>query len=305
MNQRTSPLISVARLQELAVRLALGAPRVRLFQQRLTESVLLALMGGACGTGLAYVIVQAFVALAPVGIPRLSEAAVDGRVLLFAVLLSLASGIVFGTLPALEKPTVQMLVVKTMVGTRGARLRQMLLAAQVWMAVVLLASAMLFVRSLLRLETEPLGMNPANIVAAQITLGQQKYSGAAERLRFFEELERKLKELPGFASVALHQPRQHAPCPTWPCRGRASRHSARNRVSAESWAGERLRQNIFRCWESRCLAAALSRSGIGPLARIPSSSIKPWRSRCSPMKKLWAKWFVSMQPGLNWLPRSR
>jgi len=144
-----------------------------------------------------------FVALAPVGIPRLSEAAVDGRVLLFAVLLSLASGIVFGTLPALEKPTVQMLVVKTMVGTRGARLRQMLLAAQVWLAVVLLASAMLFVRSLLRLETEPLGMNTANIVAAQITLGQQKYSGAAERLRFFEELERRLKELPGFASVAL------------------------------------------------------------------------------------------------------
>lgn len=194
---------SAGRRNELAIRSTLGAPRVRLFQQRLTESVLLALMGGACGTGLAYVIVQAFVALAPVGIPRLSEAAVDGRVLLFAVLLSLASGIVFGTLPALEKPTVQMLVVKTMVGTRGARLRQMLLAAQVWMAVVLLASAMLFVRSLLRLETEPLGMNPANIVAAQITLGQQKYSGAAERLRFFEELERKLKELPGFASVAL------------------------------------------------------------------------------------------------------
>jgi len=194
---------SAGRRNELAIRSALGARRARLFQQRLTESVLLALMGGAVGTGLAYVIVQTFVALAPAGIPRLSEASVDGRVLLFAIIVSLASGIVFGTVPALEKPTTQMLAVKTMVGTRRARLRQLLLVAQVWMAVALLASAMLFVRSLLRLETEPLGMNTANIVAAQITLGQQKYSGAAERLRFFEELERKLKDLPGFASVAL------------------------------------------------------------------------------------------------------
>jgi putative ABC transport system permease protein len=194
---------SAGRRNELAIRSALGARRARLFQQRLTESVLLALMGGAVGTGLAYVIVQTFVTLAPAGIPRLSEASVDGRVLLFAIIVSLASGIVFGTVPALEKPTTQMLVVKTMVGTRRARLRQLLLVAQVWMAVVLLASAMLFVRSLLRLETEPLGMNTANIVAAQITLGQQKYSEAAERLRFFEELERKLKDLPGFASVAL------------------------------------------------------------------------------------------------------
>jgi putative ABC transport system permease protein len=194
---------SAGRRHELAVRSALGAGRVRLFQQRLTESVMLALMAGAAGAGLAYVIVQTFVALAPAGIPRLSDATVDGRVLLFAVIASLASGILFGTVPALEKPTIQMLVVTARAGVQRARLRHLLLVAQVWMAVVLLSSALLFVRSLLKLESEPLGMNTENIVTAQITLGQQKYSGAKQQLAFFEELERNLKALPGISSVAL------------------------------------------------------------------------------------------------------
>ena len=194
---------SVGRRHELAIRSALGADRVRLFRQRFTESVLLALMAGAAGTGLAWFIVRVFVVLAPAGIPHLSDATVDGRVLLFAIIVSLASGIVFGTVPALEKPTRQMLVVTATAGVERARLRQMLLAAQVWMAVVLLSSALLFVRSLRNLETKSLGMNTENIVTAQITLGQQKYSRARERLAFFEELERKLKDLPGTSSVAL------------------------------------------------------------------------------------------------------
>ena len=194
---------SVGRRHELAIRSTLGAGRVRLFRQRFTESVLLALMAGAAGTGLAWFIVRVFVVLAPAGIPRLSDATVDGRVLLFALIVSLASGIVFGTVPALEKPTREMLVVTATAGVERARLRQLLLAAQVWLAVVLLSSALLFVRSLRNLETEPLGMNTENIVTAQITLGQQKYSGARERLAFFEELEGKLKELPGTSSVAL------------------------------------------------------------------------------------------------------
>jgi putative ABC transport system permease protein len=194
---------SAGRRHELAIRSALGAGRIRLFQQRLTEIVLLALMAGAAGAGLAYVIVRVFVTLAPAGIPRLSNATVDGRVLLFAVIVSLASGILCGTAPALEKPTTQMLGVTATAGVQRARLRQLLLVAQVWIAVVLLSSALLFVRSLLKLEAEPLGMNTENIVTAQITLGQQKYFGAKQQLAFFEELERKLKALPGVSSVAL------------------------------------------------------------------------------------------------------
>lgn len=194
---------SAGRRHELAVRSALGAGRARLFRQRLTESVLLALMGGAAGAVFASVIVRVFVAIAPAGIPRLSDAAVDGRVLLFVMIVSLASGLLFGTAPALERPVTEMLVVTSTAEVSAGRPRQVLMFAQVAMAVVLLASALLFVRSLLNLETEPLGMNTENIVTSQITLGQQKYASAMERLKFFEEMEQKLKDLPGLGAVAL------------------------------------------------------------------------------------------------------
>jgi predicted permease len=193
---------SAGRRQELAVRSALGAGRARLFQQRLTEAFLLAILGGAAGVGLAYLIIRTFVTLAPTGIPRLSEASVDARILFFALLASLASAVLFGTLPALEKPG-QMLTVNATVGVRKGRMRQLLLVAQVWMAVVLLASAFLFVRSLRNLETQSLGIDTQSLVTAQITLGQQKYSSAKQRLAFFEELERRLSGLPGMQAVAL------------------------------------------------------------------------------------------------------
>jgi predicted permease len=193
---------NAGRRHELAIRAAIGAGRARLFQQRLTESVLLALLGGAAGTAFAYAVVHTFAVLAPVGIPRLSQATVDIRVLLVAIVVSLISGIVFGTAPSLERPSVQMLV-KATLDSRRNRLRQLLMASQVWMAVILLASALLFVRSLLSLQTESLGMNTENIVTAQITLGQSKYPGPPQRLAFYEELERKLKDLPGISGVAL------------------------------------------------------------------------------------------------------
>jgi putative ABC transport system permease protein len=193
---------SAARRQELAIRSALGAGRGRLFRQRLTESIVLATLAGAAGTALAYFVVRMFATLAPSGIPRISEASVDVRILFFALFVSLISGIFFGAAPALEKPS-QMLSVNAKVGMRRGRLRQALLVAQVWMAVTLLASASLFVRSLRNLETEPLGINTQNILTAQVTLGQQKYSAAKQKLAFFEDLERRLNALPGVSSVAL------------------------------------------------------------------------------------------------------
>jgi len=194
---------STGRQHELAVRSALGARRGRLFQQRLTESVLLGLLGGAVGCGLAYVIVHVLVALAPSGIPHLLEASVDGRVLLVALALSIATALAFGSLPALERPTMEALVTATIAGTRRITLRQVLISAQVWLTVILLAGAFLFMRSLHNLQTQPLGMDTQNIVTAELTLGQQKYSQAAQRLAFFEQLELRLKRLPGISSVAL------------------------------------------------------------------------------------------------------
>jgi predicted permease len=194
---------AAGRRQELAVRSAMGAGRARLFRQRFTESLMLAVFGGAAGLFLAYAIVRLFARVAPAGIPHLADAAVDGRVVVAAIAVSVLSASIFGTVPALEKPSAQLLGVVARSGFRRARLRQALLVGQVWMALVLLAGALLFVRSLLNLQSEPLGINVDNVVTAEFTLGQQKYSQAAQRLAFFEGVERKIEALPGVSSAAL------------------------------------------------------------------------------------------------------
>jgi predicted permease len=163
---------------------------------------MLALIGGTVGTGLAYLILRVAVSLAPAGIPRLSETSIDIRILLFALAVSLISGIVFGTVPAIERPP-QMLSVNAVAGLRPSRLRQGLLVVEVWIAIILMTSAFLFVRSLRKLQAEPLGINTQNIVTAEFTLGQQKYSTAKQRLAFFEAVERRLAELPGIGAAAL------------------------------------------------------------------------------------------------------
>jgi predicted permease len=132
---------AAARRQELAIRSAMGAGRARLFRQRFTESLVLAVFGGAAGLFLAYAIVHLFARVAPAGIPHLADAAVDGRVAVAAIAATLISGFIFGTAPALEKPSTQLLGVVARAGFRKARLRQALLVGQVWMALVLLAGA--------------------------------------------------------------------------------------------------------------------------------------------------------------------
>jgi putative ABC transport system permease protein len=194
---------SSRRRRELAVRAAIGASRIRLFQQRLTESILLAFIGAATGIGLAWVIVRGVVAIAPANIPRLAQATINWRVLVFTVLVSLTVGTIFGAVPALEKPVMEMLVATTVLATRKARLRQVLLIAQVGMTVVLLAGALVFLRSLHNMQSQPLGLNTQNVVTAEITLSQQRYSSAAARLAFFEQLEKKLMELPGNTAAAM------------------------------------------------------------------------------------------------------
>jgi putative ABC transport system permease protein len=193
----------VARKKEFAVRAVVGAGRGRLFRQRLTESMVLALAGGLAGCGLAVVIVRLFVVLSPAGIPRVSEASVDGRVLLFAVIVSMISGVVFGTAPALETPSTEMLAIANTLGARRSALRQLLIVTQVGMAVVLLSGALLLVQSLRNLQTEPLGINTQNVLVAKLSLGQRKYPDVAKRLAFLEVLERKMKQIPGVSAAAL------------------------------------------------------------------------------------------------------
>jgi putative ABC transport system permease protein len=194
---------SAGRRRELAVRAALGAGRTRLIRQAFTESLLLAATGGVAGCGLAVLLLRTFVRIAPEGIPRLRQATVDVRVLLFTLAVSLGAGLLFGMAPALENPRAEVLAGWRSVGARGHLFRQTLVAAQIAISVVLLSGAGLLLRSLWNLENQPLGMRVDQVLTATVTLGQQSYGDPARRLAFFDEWETRLRHTPGVTEAAL------------------------------------------------------------------------------------------------------
>ena len=194
---------AAGRRRELAVRAALGAGRGRLVRQALTESLLLAAAGAAAGCALAMLLLRGFVAIAPEGIPRLHQAAVDTRVLLFSLAISLIAGLLFGLAPALQNPRAEILAGWRTLGARNHLFRQALVAAQVAISVVLLAGAGLLLRSLWNLENQPLGMRVDGVLTATVTLGPQSYGDPARRLAFFDEWEARLRGTPGVTGAAL------------------------------------------------------------------------------------------------------
>jgi len=191
------------RRRELAVRSAMGASPMRLLQQTLTESILLGLLGGAAGCWLAYFFLQLFVLNGPEGIPRLQQARLDLRVILFTLGLSILSGVVFGLAPALQKPAPGILGGKEVRGTQRNLLRQTLVAAQIAISLVLLTGAGLLLRSLWNLQNSPLGMEKESVLTAEIALGAYRYPEAAQQIAFFDRLETRLRQLPGVTSLAL------------------------------------------------------------------------------------------------------
>ena len=188
---------SVSRRRELAVRAALGAGRGRLVRQALTENLTLALAGGAAGYALAYLLLRGFVAIAPEGIPRLGQAALDARVLWFTLIGSLISGVLFGIVPALERPSAEALAGRNAAGAARSLFRQSLTAVQIAISLILLTSAGLLLRSLWNLQNDPLGMRAENVVTASLVLSPQRYAQDARQIAFFEELEKRLSRLPG------------------------------------------------------------------------------------------------------------
>jgi putative ABC transport system permease protein len=191
------------RVRELAVRTALGAGRGRLVRQALTESLLLGLLGGLGGCWLAYFLLRLFVSIAPEGIPRLEQATIDVRVLLFALTLSLLSGVFFGLAPALQRPTPELLTGKENRATSRGLLRQSLVTAQIAISLMLLAGAGLLLRSLWKLETVSLGMDTQHVIAAKFDLAEYRYPNAAKQLAFFNQVEGRLKQAPGIMRLAM------------------------------------------------------------------------------------------------------
>ncbi|MBS1786903.1 MAG: ABC transporter permease [Acidobacteria bacterium] len=196
---------------EIAVRLALGAGRGRLVRQLLTESLLLALLGGLLGITLAWFGVDALAKFVPSELTFLSvnEISLEHRVLIFTLGITLLTGIGFGLLPALKasRPNLQ-LALKGATGKATAdrsqnRLRDALVIAEIALSLVLLAGAGLMMRSFLRLSNNPPGFDPQNLIAADLQLPQRRYPTAAQEADFFNRLHTMMTAMPGVEAVTV------------------------------------------------------------------------------------------------------
>ena len=196
---------TLGRQRELAVRAALGAGRSRLVRQLLTESLIVAVLGGMTGSVAGWVGTRALLSVAPDALPPVGDIRVDPFVILFALLLSIGGGVVFGLIPAwmgaaadLEQTLRE--TGRSLAGRRSDRMRNLLVAAQTALTVILLTGAGLLVRSLDRVQRVELGFDPQNVLLAEIGLTGKSYDdvGAA---RFFETLFERLRGAPGVRAV--------------------------------------------------------------------------------------------------------
>jgi putative ABC transport system permease protein len=192
---------------EFAMRAALGADRSRLMRQLLTESLVLAAIGGALGMVVAEVGVRAVVALSPAELPRLNAIRVDMTVLVFAVAITTLIGVLIGVIPALHASREDLRVGlqqgsrRTAGGQRTTRAG--LVVAEVAIALVLLVSAGLLLRSIERLFAVPTGFDASHLLTMQVQESGQRYRRDSARVQFFEQSLEEVKRVPGVASAAF------------------------------------------------------------------------------------------------------
>src|SRR5215475_3702781 len=197
------------RHKEIAVRLSLGASRNRVVRQFLTESLLLAGLGGVAGLLLASGGMTLINALLPSTIPRNGEISVDGRVLAFTFALTVLAGLLFGTLPALRASQTALTEAlkagsPTLGGSFGAhRLRASLVVSQVALTVVLLTGAGLMIKSFVQLQQTRLGFRPERLLTARISLPRSTYATPQQRLSFAERLLEETRKQPGMQEAVL------------------------------------------------------------------------------------------------------
>ncbi len=253
---------ALARQREIAVRAALGAGRARIIRQLMTESLLLASAGGALGLLLSLASVKWIHVLGTRSIPRLHDIAVDGRVLLFTLGVSLLSGVLFGLAPALRLSRLDLHQTLKDAGRasdgmgavwgRGRNVRRLLVVSELALSVMLLIGAGLLVRSFIHLQQTPPGFNPSGVLTLELTMSGRKYTGAPVVIETYRQL--------------------------WP----TARSAARR---------DRLGRACRRCRSARCSRGGRSRSRGARLnlvkafstpisASSPGDTSRRWRSRC-------------------------
>ncbi len=198
---------AVGRSREFAIRAALGASQSRMIRQLLTESVLLACLGGALGLALAFGGMKAILKALPAALPRAGEVSINSSVLLFTMALSLFAGILFGLAPALKATRANLQQTMNQSGRSSTGVRQRLqgtfVAVEVAMALVLLVGAGLMVRTLAALWRVNPGFNPGHAITFNLALAATPSTSSAEtraRLRYFDQ---KMRAIPGVQAVSV------------------------------------------------------------------------------------------------------
>ena len=200
---------AAARRKEMAVRSALGASRLRVIRQLLTESVLLSILGGGLGLLLAHWGLNLLVALQPANIPRLTELSIDRGVLLFVSALSLLTGVAFGLAPAMQASKLDLNEALKEGGTGAGggggrqRLRSLLAVSEIALSLVLLIGAGLMIKSFWRLMQVDPGFNPENALTMVVSLPTTRYAEAERQVAFFQQAVERVGNLPGVVAAGV------------------------------------------------------------------------------------------------------
>ncbi|MFN0109874.1 MAG: ABC transporter permease [Blastocatellia bacterium] len=202
---------AAGRQKEIAVRLAVGASRWRIVRQLLTESILLASLGGVIGLALAFVSIRMLRAFGPENIPRLNEVGIDWRVAAFTVLVTFVTGIVFGLVPALRASRVDLHETlkdggRSASGASGRaaqRWRKLLVVAEIALSLVLLVCAGLLIRSYQRILSSQPGFDPRNVVTMRLALPQVKAPTPEAIISFYQRVIDRIRALPGVEAAGV------------------------------------------------------------------------------------------------------
>jgi putative ABC transport system permease protein len=198
--------------REIAVRAAVGASRGRIIRQLLTESLVLAALGGTCGLLLAQWGTEALVRMVPQNIPRLSAIRVDGGVLIFTLLVSLGTGVFFGLVPAWQASHVDLNTALKSGARRGgggehrALIRNGLVMGEVALALILLICAGLLIQSFARLGKVPLGLQPDRLLTASVQVPSATYATNDKTVAFYERVLERVRAVPGVQSASAIMP---------------------------------------------------------------------------------------------------